>query len=52
MIIGTAEQVKEKIMRTVDQYLADKVTIIPNFYGANNRMVGVALLAEAFGLYQ
>ncbi|MFC5591443.1 LLM class flavin-dependent oxidoreductase [Sporosarcina soli] len=50
MIIGTAEQVKEKIMRTADQYQADEVTIIPNFYGANNRMEGIALLAKAFGL--
>ncbi|WP_172372829.1 LLM class flavin-dependent oxidoreductase [Sporosarcina jiandibaonis] len=51
MIIGNAEQVREEIKRVADLYQADEVTIIPNFFGANNRMEGIALLAKAFGLH-
>lgn len=50
MIIGNAEQVKEEIKRTADLYQADEITIIPNFFGADNRMRGITLLAQAFGL--
>lgn len=50
MIIGTAEQVREEIERTADLYQADEVTIIPNFFGADNRMEGITLLAQSFGL--
>ncbi len=50
MIIGTAEQVKEEIKRIADLYQADEVTIIPNFFGAENRMEGITLLAQAFEL--
>src|SRR5690625_345029 len=52
MIIGNAQQVKEEIKRIADLYQADEITIIPNFYGAANRMEGITLLAEAFGLHQ
>lgn len=51
MIIGDAEQVREEIKRVSDLYQADEVTIIPNFFGADNRMEGIALLAQAFGLH-
>ena len=51
MIIGDAEQVGEKIKRVADLYQADEVTIIPNFFGADNRMEGIALLAQAFRLH-
>jgi luciferase family oxidoreductase group 1 len=51
MIIGDAEQVREEIKRVSDLYQADEVTIIPNFFGADNREKGIALLAQAFGLH-
>jgi len=50
MIIGNAKQVTEEIERTADLYQADEVTIIPNFFGAENRKKGIELLADAFGL--
>jgi luciferase family oxidoreductase group 1 len=51
MIIGDAEQVREEIKRIADLYQADEVAIIPNFFGADNREKGIALLAQAFGLH-
>ena len=50
MIIGDAESVKAEIERVAEQFKADEVTIIPNISGAENRMNGTRLLAEAFGL--
>src|SRR5690625_6913764 len=50
MMIGNAKQVQEEIERTADHYQADEVTIIPNFFGADNRRKGIELLADAFGL--
>lgn len=50
MIIGDAETVKAEIERVAEQFKADEVTIIPNISGAENRMNGIRLLAEAFGL--
>lgn len=50
MIIGNAKQVKEEIERTANLYQADEVTIIPNFFGFNNRKKGIKLLADAFEL--
>lgn len=52
MIIGNADQVREEIEKVSDLYQADEVTIIPNFFGANNRIKGIKLLAESFGLQQ
>ena len=52
MIIGNAVQVREEINRTANLYQADEITIIPNFFGADNRMEGIALLAQAFGLHR
>jgi luciferase family oxidoreductase group 1 len=51
MIIGDAEQVREEIERIADLYQAGEVAIIPNFFGADNREKGIALLAQAFGLH-
>ncbi|WP_428912364.1 LLM class flavin-dependent oxidoreductase [Niallia sp. Krafla_26] len=50
VIIGDPKLVKTEIERVVDLYQADEITIIPQFYDANNRMKGIKLLAEAFGL--
>ena len=50
MIIGDAETVKAEIERIAELYNADEVTVIPNVSGAENRMAGVRLLAEAFEL--
>lgn len=52
MIIGNAKQVREEIKRIADLYQADEITIIPNFFGADNRMEGIALLAQAFGYHR
>lgn len=52
MIIGNADQVREEIKRIANLYEADEITIIPNFFGADNRMKGIELLADAFGLHQ
>lgn len=52
IIIGSAEQVREEIERTANLYQADEVTIIPNFYGVDNRIKGIELLAQAFGLHR
>ncbi|MBO1913270.1 LLM class flavin-dependent oxidoreductase, partial [Microvirga sp. 3-52] len=51
MIIGDAEQVGEEIKRVAELYEADEVTIIPNFFGADNRIEGIELLAQAFGMH-
>lgn len=50
MIIGDADFVKAEIERIAELYKADEITIIPNVAGAENRMKGIRLLAEAFGL--
>lgn len=50
MIIGDADFVKSEIERIADLYGADEITIIPNVAGAENRMNGIRLLAEAFGM--
>ncbi|MFC2948080.1 LLM class flavin-dependent oxidoreductase [Virgibacillus sediminis] len=50
VIIGDPEQVKAGIEEVAELYLADEVTIIPQFYDARNRRKGIELLAEAFGL--
>lgn len=50
MIIGNPQQVKEEIERISELYQADEITIIPNVSGVKNRMKGIKLLAEAFGL--
>ncbi|MGK7379639.1 LLM class flavin-dependent oxidoreductase [Planococcus sp. 1R117A] len=50
MIIGDAETVKAEIERIAGLYDADEVMIIPNVSGVENRMKGIKLLAEAFGL--
>lgn len=50
MIVGNARQVKEEIERIAAVYQADEVTIIPNVAGASNRMNGIRLLAQEFGL--
>ncbi|CEG23930.1 Limonene 1,2-monooxygenase [Planococcus massiliensis] len=50
MIIGDPDFVKAEIERIADRYGADEVTVIPNVAGAENRMEGIRLLAEAFGL--
>ncbi|KRG08697.1 LLM class flavin-dependent oxidoreductase [Lederbergia galactosidilytica] len=52
MIIGNAEQVKEEIKQIAELYQTNEITIIPNFYGADNRIEGISLLAQAFGLHQ
>ncbi len=50
MIIGDSKQVKAGIEEVAHMYQADEITIIPQFYDAKNRMKGIKLLAEAFGL--
>ncbi|RLL47037.1 LLM class flavin-dependent oxidoreductase [Oceanobacillus piezotolerans] len=49
-IIGDPEKVKAEILQLAEFYHADEVTIIPNFPGTANRMKGIELLAEAFGM--
>ncbi|EMR05996.1 Limonene 1,2-monooxygenase [Bhargavaea cecembensis DSE10] len=50
MFIGTPVHVAEEIKKTASTYHADEVTIVPNVYGAENRMKGIALLAEALDI--
>lgn len=50
IIVGNPEEVKEQIERLNEDYQADEMTIIPHFYGAENRLKGIRLLAEIFGL--
>lgn len=50
MLIGTAQQVKEEIEEIAEHYETEEITIIPNVAGAENRMNGIRLLADAFGL--
>lgn len=47
MFIGTPELVSKDIQKTVEEYQADEVTIVPNVFGSNNRMKGITLLSEA-----
>ncbi|MGI2329225.1 LLM class flavin-dependent oxidoreductase [Planococcus sp. YIM B11945] len=48
MIVGDAEFVKKEIDKIVELYGADEVTVIPNIFGAENRMKEIELLAKAF----
>ena len=48
--IGNPEEVKAQIDELVELYQADEVTILPHFYGAKNRLKGIKLLADAYGL--
>lgn len=50
VIVGNAPQVKAEIEHIADLYQADEIMIIPNFFGADNRLKGIDLLANAFGL--
>ncbi|WP_413375791.1 LLM class flavin-dependent oxidoreductase [Alkalihalobacillus sp. 1P02AB] len=50
IIIGDSIQVKAEIEKLADMYQAEEITIIPQFNDANNRLKGISLLAEAFGL--
>lgn len=52
MIIGDPQQVKAEMEKIAELYQADEITIIPNVSGIHNRMKGIELLAEAFGLEQ
>ncbi|WP_087974354.1 LLM class flavin-dependent oxidoreductase [Oceanobacillus rekensis] len=49
-IIGNPPHVREEILKLVEFYQADEVTIIPNIPGSANRMRGIKLLAEEFKL--
>jgi len=48
MLIGTPDQVKAQIESIANRYKTDEITIIPNIYGADNRMDTLRLLADAF----
>ena len=50
MLTGTPEQVKLQIEEVAEIFRTDEILIIPNVAGAGNRMKGIGLLAEAFGL--
>ncbi|WP_331711546.1 LLM class flavin-dependent oxidoreductase [Bhargavaea cecembensis] len=50
MFIGTPDQVAEKIRKAAETYQADEVTIVPNVFGAENRMKSITLLAEELGI--
>ena len=47
-ISGDAHQVKGELIKLIEYYQVDEVTIIPNFPGAANRMKGIELLAKVF----
>lgn len=49
-IIGNPTYVREEILKLVEFYKADEVTIIPNFPGVANRMKGIRLLAQELRL--
>lgn len=48
--IGNPEEVKKQIVKLAEDYQADEVTILPHFYGAENRLKAIRLLAESFDL--
>lgn len=48
--VGNPQEVKEQVNALVEEYHADEVTFLPHFYGEENRLKGIRLLAEAFGL--
>lgn len=50
VILGDAEQVKHGIEQLAEQYEADEITIIPQFFGEKNRIKALELLAKAWGL--
>lgn len=50
MLIGTAEQVKEKILQIAEAYETDEIMVVPNVSGIKNRKNVIRLLAEEFGL--
>ena len=50
IIIGNPVQVKEKIKHLANLFQADEININPNFFGADNRIEGITLLAQVFDL--
>src|SRR5690625_923202 len=50
VVIGSPEQVKNDLKKLADYYQADEITIIPQFYDANNRVKGLKLLADILEL--
>lgn len=52
MLVGTAEDVKRQIEEIAEVFQTDEILVIPNVAGAENRMKGIRLLSEAFGLQE
>lgn len=50
MLVGTAEDVKRQIEKLAEVFQTDEILVIPNVAGSENRLKGIRLLAEAFGL--
>lgn len=50
MLIGTAEEVKRQIEEIAEVFQTDEILVIPNVAGDENRMKGIRLLGEVFGL--
>ncbi|WP_203334807.1 LLM class flavin-dependent oxidoreductase [Planococcus beigongshangi] len=50
MLVGTAAEVKRQIEEIAEIFQTDEILVIPNVAGAEKRMKGIRLLAEAFRL--
>lgn len=49
-VVGTPDKVKRELLKLAEAYETDEVTLIPQFYGKENRLKAIELLAEAFDL--
>lgn len=50
MVIGDVKSVAKQLKSLADTYKADEVTVIPNFYGSDNRIEGIKKLSEELNL--
>ncbi|MCM3611593.1 LLM class flavin-dependent oxidoreductase [Planococcus sp. MERTA32b] len=50
MLVGTAEEVKRQIEKIAEVFQTEEILVIPNVSDAENRLKGIRLLAETFGL--
>jgi alkanesulfonate monooxygenase SsuD/methylene tetrahydromethanopterin reductase-like flavin-dependent oxidoreductase (luciferase family) len=46
--VGSPKTVKKQIIELTDRYNTNEIMILPNVYGAQNRMKAIELMAEVF----
>lgn len=52
ILVGSPKTVKKQIIELTDRYSTNEIMILPNVYGAQNRMRAIELMAGVFDLNQ